>query len=71
MNTSYRLVWNESTGTWAVAHEMARGKGKGTTRRALQSVQAFVLIAALMNTGPTAHADVTVFNNTGTGTVEI
>lgn len=71
MNTSYRLVWNESTGTWSVAHEMARGKGKGSTRRSLAPLQAFVLIAALLNTGPAAHADVSVTDNTGWGTVLI
>ena len=74
MNTSYRLVWNESTGTWCVAHELARGRGKGgTQRRALRPAHALILIAALLQSPPLAHADVLVRNANvnGAGGVEL
>ena len=69
MNTSYRLVWNESTGSWSVAHELARGRGKGGTRvrPALHPVHAAVLIAALLNPGPVAFADVVINDSNLTG----
>jgi hypothetical protein len=47
MNTSFRLVWNESTQTWCVAHEMARGRGKGGARLALRPVHAAIMIIML------------------------
>ena len=53
MNTSYRLVWNESTGTWSVAHEMARGRGKGTTRNVMRPVHAAILVASCERIGQT------------------
>lgn len=32
MNKSYKLVWNEALGTWCVAHEAAKGRGKGKAK---------------------------------------
>ncbi len=69
MNTSYRLVWNESTGTWSVAHELARGHGKArSARRTLTAIQCAVLIAGLIQAPPLAHADIIVQGGTITGT---
>ncbi len=33
MNAVYKLIWNVSTGTWAVAHELATARGKKTSGR--------------------------------------
>lgn len=44
MNTIYKLIWNVSTGTWAVAHELAAARGKKTGRNRL----AAALAAAMM-----------------------
>ena len=41
LNKTYRLVWNDSTGTWNVAHELARGRGKGS-----KSVRLAPIVAA-------------------------
>jgi len=28
MNKTYRLIWNETTNTWAVVSELAKARGK-------------------------------------------
>lgn len=33
MNQTYRIIWSESQQAFVVASELARGKGKGSSRR--------------------------------------
>ncbi len=43
MNAVYKLIWNVSTGTWAVAHELAASRGKKTGRSRLAAAMAVAL----------------------------
>jgi filamentous hemagglutinin family protein len=47
MNRSYRLVWNDATQRFVPAPEIARGRGKGSSRAA----QAVLTIATLLGLG--------------------
>ena len=48
MNRSYALIWNHALGSWAVAHEHARKRGKGAGA---------VLAASLVLAGSAFAAD--------------
>ncbi len=43
MNAVYKLIWNVSTGTWAVAHELAASRGKKTGRSRLAAAMTVAL----------------------------
>ncbi|WP_433705403.1 YadA-like family protein [Paraburkholderia sacchari] len=48
MNKAYRVVWNETTGSWVAASELAVGRKKGASRKAkLLSAISSIALAAL------------------------
>ena len=46
MNKSYRVIWNSTTGTWTVAPEICRARGKSTSRAVVAATTA--LMGALL-----------------------
>ncbi|MFM0735596.1 ESPR domain-containing protein, partial [Paraburkholderia sediminicola] len=50
MNKSYKTVWNETTGTYVAASEVAKSRGKGTKSKV-------VLVAAMVAAGVATDAN--------------
>ena len=47
MNRAYRLVWNETNGTWVAVAETARSRGKGSGRSARDTILAALVASGL------------------------
>ncbi len=60
MNAVYKLIWNVSTGTWAVAHERVAARGRKRACRVMRGASAVLFLAG--GVAGSAFADV---NNGG------
>ncbi|MEJ8851381.1 autotransporter outer membrane beta-barrel domain-containing protein [Variovorax rhizosphaerae] len=58
MNKHHRVIWNESTGTFAAVPETAKGRSKSSTRAKVSRV--LLGVAALLGSGAAMAVDTTV-----------